>query len=95
MHCKKEFQVTGPSNVLGGHEDYFIRDDTVRKEIGEIIGDISVIIWGFSQKKKAILIRFQATLKMMMTTNCKVERLCGSNASTNSVSSWAPDYEPL
>ena len=36
---KKAFLVTGLSNVLGGHEDELIRNDDVRKEIDEIVGE--------------------------------------------------------
>ena len=34
---KKAFQITGFSNVLGGLEDNLIHDDTVCKEIAEIM----------------------------------------------------------
>ena len=37
---KKSFLVTGISNALGGHEDDQIRNDHVRKEIDEILGEV-------------------------------------------------------
>ena len=37
---KKVFQVTGQSNALGGHEHALIRDDALRNEIEEILGEV-------------------------------------------------------
>ena len=37
---KKAFVVTGLSNSLGGHEDELIRNDDVRKEIDDIVGEV-------------------------------------------------------
>ena len=37
---KKAFLVTGLSNSLGGHEDKLIRNDDIRKEIDEIVGEV-------------------------------------------------------
>ena len=37
---KKAFLVTGLSNSLGRHEDELIRNDDIRKEIDEIVGEV-------------------------------------------------------
>ena len=64
---KEAFLVTGLSNILGGHEDNLIRDNTAHKEIDEILVTFLERV-GFSQEN-IILILFLAV------SNFEVEQL--------------------
>ena len=46
---KKSFLVTGLSNALGGYEDALIRNDLIRREIDEVIGEVFGDAMGFQE----------------------------------------------